>query len=174
MPGIVRLAAEAEQARAGTPGLLARPRRRPLARPNYRQYDGGMTESEWQSCIDPTPMLEFLRHKASKRKCRLFTCACCQRWVWKRRLNQFTVVSPNETLETSAQAPTPRGDGLRAAAQICHELLRPSTDYEHDWNAALEAAIRSDRHGGNEERGASGGLSGNEMASVSDSMSGND
>jgi hypothetical protein len=41
-----------------------------------------MTEAEWLACDDPVPMLEFLRGRASDRKLRLFSCACC-RQVWK-------------------------------------------------------------------------------------------
>jgi hypothetical protein len=40
-----------------------------------------MTEQEWMGCIEPTPMLEFLRGKASERKLRLVACACV-RDVW--------------------------------------------------------------------------------------------
>ena len=40
-----------------------------------------MSEQEWLDSTDPTPMLDFLRGKASGRKLRLFACACCRR-VW--------------------------------------------------------------------------------------------
>jgi hypothetical protein len=38
-----------------------------------------MTEAEWLACADPTPMLEFLRGKATDRKLRLLTCAFFRR-----------------------------------------------------------------------------------------------
>ena len=40
-----------------------------------------MTEDEWLTTRGPTPMLEFLRDRASDRKLRLFACACCRR-IW--------------------------------------------------------------------------------------------
>jgi hypothetical protein len=41
-----------------------------------------VTEAEWLTCTDPTPMMEFLRGKASRRKMRLFGSVCCRR-VWE-------------------------------------------------------------------------------------------
>jgi hypothetical protein len=46
-----------------------------------------MTEQEWLSCTDPTPMLEYLREKTSERKLRLFGCACVRR-VWDRLIDK--------------------------------------------------------------------------------------
>jgi hypothetical protein len=40
-----------------------------------------VTEAEWLNAVDPTPMLEFLRGRATLRQLRLFACACCRR-IW--------------------------------------------------------------------------------------------
>ena len=37
-----------------------------------------MTEQEWLTCTDPTPMMDLLKKKSSERKFRLFAVACCQ------------------------------------------------------------------------------------------------
>lgn len=46
-----------------------------------------MTEDEWLACIEPDPMLVFLRNKARDRKLRLFAVACC-RSIWHLLPNQ--------------------------------------------------------------------------------------
>jgi hypothetical protein len=56
-----------------------------------------MTQQEWLACTDPTPMLEFLRGKASDRKLRLFTCTCCRR-IW-----QFLADEPRGWVEIAEQ-----------------------------------------------------------------------
>ncbi len=38
-----------------------------------------MTEQEWLACTEPTPMLDFLKGQDTKRKLRIFACACCHR-----------------------------------------------------------------------------------------------
>src|SRR5215469_16481639 len=44
-----------------------------------------MTEAEWLACTDPEKMLTFLRERENgrytRRKVRLFMCACCRR-IW--------------------------------------------------------------------------------------------
>ena len=40
-----------------------------------------MTEADWLSGVDPDPMLSAIREKVSRRKLRLFSCACCRR-IW--------------------------------------------------------------------------------------------
>lgn len=37
-----------------------------------------MSEDEWNACQSPAQMLEFVFGKASRRKYRLFACACCR------------------------------------------------------------------------------------------------
>jgi hypothetical protein len=40
-----------------------------------------MTEAEWLACTDPASLLVFLKDRATDRKLRLFSCACCRR-IW--------------------------------------------------------------------------------------------
>jgi hypothetical protein len=40
-----------------------------------------MNEDDWLVSSDPIAMLEYIRHKITERKIRLFACACCRR-IW--------------------------------------------------------------------------------------------
>jgi len=57
-----------------------------------------VTEKEWLTCTDPTPMLAFVRGKASDRQLRLFACACC-RTSW----SFLTDIRTREAVEASEQ-----------------------------------------------------------------------
>src|SRR5579872_3103597 len=70
--------------RARAAGAAGEARRRPggpviMPKGPTQQGDLAMTEQEWLSEDDPSPMLEFVASRAGDRKLRLFLCACCAR-----------------------------------------------------------------------------------------------
>src|SRR5919202_6131203 len=79
-----------------------------------------MTEAEWFTGDDPTPMLEFLAGRASARKLRLFAVACC-RATWQRLDQPAHVERRNrkalEAAEAFADGRVPPGQLARAASQ---------------------------------------------------------
>ncbi len=68
-----------------------------------------MSELEWVECTDPTPMLDFLKGRASDRKLRLFACACCRR-VWD--------LMPNRRSRSAVEAGEQFADGLITVEQL--------------------------------------------------------
>lgn len=81
-----------------------------------------MTEAEWQSATDPTPMLEFLRGRASERKLRLLMVACA-RLLWGR-------VPPGEMRE-AVEAAERAADGVPWEDELtgyCDRLYRMPVD----------------------------------------------
>jgi hypothetical protein len=72
-----------------------------------------MTEAGWLACTNPTPMLRFLRGKASDRKLRLFACGCC-RQLWDRLADERSRRAV-EAAERYADGEIPFDECLRAA-----------------------------------------------------------
>src|ERR1043165_735643 len=83
-----------------------------------RRTDNIMTESEWLSCTDPGPMLEFLRDRASDRKLRLFAVACCRSLPYSKddRFQHALEASEGYADGKTTKAALKRGrQGVRAA-----------------------------------------------------------
>jgi hypothetical protein len=109
-----------------------------------------VTESEWLSCDDPGPMLAFLRATGgvSRRKLRLFACACC-RHVWEElpeAADRAAVVAAERYADGLAS-----GRELAAARQAASEagwwapLESWSACKPSAWEAAEMAALTSAR-----------------------------
>jgi hypothetical protein len=82
-----------------------------------------MTEAEWQACDEPTPMIHWLRDRASDRKFRWFAIACCRR-IWDH-LKDSRSRAAVEFAERHAEAGVARRRGRpaaeRAARAACQQ-----------------------------------------------------
>ncbi len=102
--------------------------------PADRMKGDAMTEADWNTCTDPKLMLEFLRHKASDRKLRLFACGCC-RLVW-HLLSEEGSRKAVETAEQFADATLPEAE--RRAASLA--AVAASASIPRDSTAQAVAA----------------------------------
>jgi hypothetical protein len=108
-----------------------------------------VTEVEWLACTDPTPMLDFLRGRASNRKLRLFACACWRRaWRFLRSEADRDTIELAErfadSLATVAELPEPFDeDGKSAWPYVCYP---PAVDapYHSDVAAYMVACTVAD------------------------------
>jgi hypothetical protein len=93
-----------------------------VAYPGRAKREGGpMTEAEWLAANEPTPMLEFLREKASNRKLRLFACACCRLpTVWPLLMDNRSRRAV-EIAESFADAP--QAGALYEASALAHRVM---------------------------------------------------
>jgi hypothetical protein len=82
-----------------------------------------VTEAEWLTCIDPKPLLAFLRGKASGRKLRLFACARCRR-IW----HQVGDARFRKAIEMAEQV----ADGLATEAD-CQTASKQAIALVGDW-----------------------------------------
>lgn len=109
-----------------------------------------MDEATWLSCSDPTPMLEFLRGKASERKLRLFACACAWRVCFSEQDRQSyycnavavseAFADDNATAQDLSAAVDVSGPGEYAMPLNIPSVTAPR-GYEYD--AAKEAIVEA-------------------------------
>jgi hypothetical protein len=90
-----------------------------------------MTETEWMACTDPDKMLAFVEKKASSRKARLFSVACCRR-IWSL-LQDFRSRRAVEVAESFAD-----GEATELALQL--EMSESVDGWEGKDGAAVWAA----------------------------------
>src|SRR5262249_7632905 len=102
-------------------------RRRPHAPwPQDPSLGAIMFEADWNDSRDPVPMLNFVRHRTSARKLRLFACACL------RRLGVLRLTSQDRRLLKMAEL---HADRQISENRFLHELEK--CGWPHDPRSAV-------------------------------------
>lgn len=90
-----------------------------------------MTEKEWLSSDNLSPMLCFLRDRASNRKLRLFACACCRR-IWH--------LMADERCRRAVEVSEDYADGLVSDADLAEAGIAAQNAADALTDAAQESA----------------------------------
>ncbi|HMC63671.1 MAG TPA: hypothetical protein VKI65_01920 [Gemmataceae bacterium] len=104
-----------------------------------------MTETEWLSCGDPRPMLDFLRETVGDRQLRLFACACFRR-IWhlltdERSRKAVEVIERSaEGKATAAELAAARAAANAAAAAAVEAVSEADAMYGEDRSTACAYA----------------------------------
>src|SRR5262249_50014625 len=95
-----------------------------------------MTEQEWLQATDPNPMMEFILGKASDRKLRLFSVACCRR-IWNLLFDERSRKAVELAGRYADGHRIPRGPSriYKAASDAADRFC-----YSTPWFAAAKAA----------------------------------
>jgi hypothetical protein len=97
-----------------------------------------MTEVEWLTVTDPTPILEFLEGKDSERKLRLFGCGCCYR-IRERRFASVETIHLLKPIERFADGlcTSAELESMRMAQLLANQFLK--------WGNSLHPVFNAER-----------------------------
>src|SRR5690242_2301147 len=100
-----------------------------------------MTEAEWLACVDPEPVLAFLRSKATDRKLRLFACACCRRApvLLSDQRSRAAIETAERFADDSAGAE--ELSGAHSAAAHAHFSAAWRATHAEAWASASRASL---------------------------------
>jgi hypothetical protein len=99
---------------------------------------GLVTDTDWRTCVDPTPLLYFLRDKGSARKWRLFAVACCRRighLIADERSRRAVEVAARYADAAATE------DELEAARSAAQQALAEAKDAEYTAEAEANFCI---------------------------------
>jgi len=99
-----------------------------------------VTEREWLDCTNPIPMLHFLAGTPSRRKLRLFGCACARRvWRWLTDVRSQRAAEVAERFADGAATERELDDAHEAAAHAAAEAQARFNAASQGWAATWAA-----------------------------------